>query len=336
MNKTMLTEIKEYIEKSPEVQTLINWWELYGGHRIKLEEQFQKNIFKNGVKNVGNFSKLARNLKIKRVNRKTISNCSELKSKPTIKLLIELLDLLSIPLEEATSKILQISNLKNPNLPFDLNTPEGADIRAAFLSDGHIPKQPIKSLTYCAYERELHESLINSCKKVFGEFNANINKGNKSLQTRFPSVIGMALEISGVPRGNKQLTKCYVPKDIMCSSEKVKSAYLRRVFDDEGDVCLEIGGKRAVRITRSSIFKENTLINGELLLLKSLGIIANLYNERTYISKKNITTFKRRIQIARRATLNIFNDKINFSLMIKQEKLSKVINSYRKCLINNT
>jgi len=326
----MLTEFKEYINNSPEVQTTINWWDLYSGHRLILEKQFQRQIFSEGVKKSGSFSKLANKLSIQYVNRKTISGCYNLSIKPTIRLIISILNLLEIPLSKATSKIKQISNLRNPKLPFNLNTIAGADIRAAFLSDGHVPMNSIKPPIYCAFERELHLSLIESCRKVFGEFNTNICKGNKSLQTRFPSVIGKALELAGVPRGNKQLVSCFVPKDIIVSSNAIKSAYLRRVFDDEGDVYFKEKSKRAVRMSRSSIYKQNFLLAGEKLLLISLGIKPNIYYENTYTSKKDIITFKQRIQIARQAELRKFNQIVGFSLIKKATKLKVALDSYER------
>ena len=64
--------------------------------------------------------------------------------------------------------IKEVSNLK-PRFPFRLHNREGAEIRAAFLSDGHVPIDPTKSPSYSAYEEELHWRLIGCSNDIFGE-----------------------------------------------------------------------------------------------------------------------------------------------------------------------
>ncbi len=341
-------EYSDYVQNAPETKTIVHWWDLYGRHYLKLKPDFQKQLFENAIEKAGCFSSLERKLGI---NRRTIAECSKGKRSPRITDLIKVANFVRCRLEKVEKQITNIGkSFFAPKLPFCLRNSHGAEIRAAFLSDGHLPKEPTTSPTYCAYEKELHLSLIESCKSVFGNFTANIRQGHKSLQTRFPVAIGAALELAGVPRGDKRRVQHTVPKDILTGPEKVKCAYLRRVFDDEGDICLDKYGKRAIRITRSfaipktecyeSIQQEkwlrlqiktpkHRLLCGEQLLLKTLGIDARVYSEGVYLSRHNQLTAKWRIQIGQQDSLKIFAEKVKFSLPEKQNKLLQVLNSYR-------
>ena len=155
--------------------------------------------------------------------------------------------------------------------------------------------------------------------------------------------------MSGIPRGDKRLTNSYLPKDILLSNKEIQTSYLRRVFDDEGDVCFDKHGKRAVRVTRSvninnlaidipsdrwirfqlpDNIRQNLLLGEQLLLLK-LGIDAKIYPEGVYKSKNGNLTAKWRIQIGQQDQLKRFAELINFNLIGKQNKLKKILKSYK-------
>lgn len=351
IDKNLKQRFKDYIDRSPKVKTTIRWWDLYKGHYIKLEPNLQKQIFKKAVKKAGgHFTKLERKLK---TSRRTIAECSKGNRDPRISTLLKVANFTNFPLDEIEKNIIQLSKSKfKPKLPFKLNSPEGAEIRAAFLSDGHLPKSSIKPAGYFAAELALHEILIKLCKNIFGDFNTRTYFDKETYVTKFPAAIGSALELAGVARGDKRRVKILVPRDILAGSEEIQAAYLRRVFDDEGDVCFDKHGKRAIRITRSTditsenlIFDSlkpekwtitknintplNTLLLGEQLLLCKLGIDARIYFEGLYKSRKNRITAKWRIQIGHQDSLRRFAEIINFNLKTKREKLSKVLGSYR-------
>lgn len=336
---------KEYLSLAKPVKTIIDWYDLYSGHYLKINPDFQKQIFGKAIKKAGDYSSLGRRLGI---GRKTISGCFNLKRKPQIDILKKIADYCNYPLDKINCQIIEIAGLK-PSLPFVLNNKEGAEIRAALISDGHIDKKDTSQCQYCALEKELHERLINLCKKTFGEFGSKTYFNNGSNVTKFPSVIGNSLRLAGIPKGNKMLSNFYIPKDILLAKEDIQASYLRRVFDDEGDVCFDNYGKRAVRLTRSldigpidldissekwvkfeyaNKFKHN-LIFGEQLLLQKLGIDARLYSEGVYRNKKGNITAKWRIQIGQQDQLKTFSKLINFNLSSKKEKLNKIILSYQ-------
>jgi len=342
-----LSVISEYKTKSPKTKMIINWWQLFPSHKIVLEPNYQKEIFGKAIKKAGNYSALAKKIY---VPRKAISACYRLKRNPTIEYLIKIANYVEIPNNKINNKIIEIASLKNPKLPFNLNNPKGAEIIAAFLSDGHIPRHPSKNPMYCAYERELHLRLISLCNEIFGDFKIKITTGHKSLLSRYPCPIGSALEFAGVPRGDKRKSNPFLPVTILNSDKSIRAAYLRRVFDDEGNVYVS-KSKKAICLSRSmdcshkygsvnlkkqkwlygfSDIPINNLILGEYLLLKELGIDAKLYPEGIYRSINERTTAKWRIQIAQQDNLKLFDEKIGFNHTKKKEKLILAIKSYKR------
>ncbi|MDP7458140.1 MAG: hypothetical protein QGH47_05425, partial [Candidatus Woesearchaeota archaeon] len=336
---------KEYVQKARPVKTTIQWYDLYEGHSVILNKDFQKQLLNQAIEKAGNISELSRRIQI---NRKVISNLLKCKFNPRIKSLRKIAIFLQFPLKHVNTKIIEIAGLR-PKLPFNLHSEEGAEIRAAFLSDGHIDKNPTASSQYCASEKELHSSLIKLCTKIFGKFKTKTYFSKTTYYTKFPCPIGMSLVLSGVPSGNKLLVNPYLPKDILLGRKSIITNYLRRVYDDEGDVCFDRYGKRAVRITRSvnvGIIKErilperwtflqttndtrNNLLIGEYLLLHKLGIDARLYSEGYYKNKKCQFTGKWRIQIGQQDHVKKFAELINFTLSTKREKLKEILNSYQ-------
>jgi len=333
------------------IKTTIHWWDLYKRHYIKLKPRLQKEIFQKAIEKAGgHFTLLAKKLNI---NRKTISECYKLKRNPNIGNLIKIANFINFPLRKIEKNIVQISKSKfKPKLPFQLHNKEGAEIKAAFLSDGHIPKSPIKSPGYFASELTLHKRLIKLCKNIFGDFKTKTYFDGKTYVTKIPSVIGTALEMAGVSRGDKRVSKVSVPYDILFGSKEIKAAYLRRVFDDEADVYFGKNGKRAVRISRSIDITTESLISnpiksecwvsvntptipthplllGEQLLLRQLGINAKMYLEGIYKSRRNKITVKWRLQIAQQDSLRKFAEIINFSLENKRKKLFNALKSYK-------
>jgi len=351
LDKDVKHRFKEYTDKAPGVKTTIHWWGLYKGYSIKLKPVFRKQLFRKTVEKAGGYFSWAE--KKINISRRAIADDLKGKKNPRISTLLKIARFVHYPLTKIEKNIVWISQPKfKPSLPFVFHTPEGAEIRAAFLCDGHLPKSPIDTPQYLASELSLHKRLVKLCKSVFGRFNTRTYFDGKTYVTKFPSVIGTALELAGVPRGDKRKHKILVPRDILTSPKKIQTAYLRRVFDDEGDVCFDEYGKRAVRITRSTditnknlalgllksekwtsikspIIPMNTLLLGEQLLLHKLGIDARTYFEGVYKSCRNRITAKWRIQIGQQDSLRKFAEIINFTLKEKREKLSKTLESYR-------
>tara|TARA_Y100000310_G_scaffold342435_1_gene445698 strand:+ start:8511 stop:9785 length:1275 start_codon:yes stop_codon:yes gene_type:complete len=345
INQKIEDNFEVYLKECPEVKTTIHWYDLYEGHYINLDKNFQKQLFEKVIRKAGNYSELGRILNI---GRKTISACSKGKSNPQIKVLKKIASYINYQFSAINRKIVKISNLK-PNLPFKLHNKEGAEIRAAFLSDGHVDKSPTAGPQYCALEKESHKRLIKLCKEIFGKFNIKTRWGHKTYVTRFPAALNTPLRLSGVPSGDKRLTNCYVPQDILENEEFMK-VYLRQVFDDEGNVSYK-NDKRSVRLSRSvditrivspiRIKSEiwtpyklpttliNNLLIGEKIILEKLGIKTNINPDGIYRSKNNKITAKWRLVILQQDNLKKFSELINFNLINKRKKLENILKSYK-------
>lgn len=343
-NPKIEDNFEAYLEECPEVKTTIHWYDLYENHSIELEKEFLAKFMKNVVNKAGSISALGRKTEIPR---KILSNIINKKRNPRITTLKKIVEYTTSPSDIINKKIIKINGLK-PKLPFQLNNKEGAEIRAAFLSDGHVDKNPTAGPQYCALEKESHNRLVESCKKVFGEFNTNTKWGHKTYVTRFPAAISTPLRKSGVPFGDKRLKNCYVPKDILQNEEFIK-VYLRKVFDDEGDIgCTN--KKRSVRLSRSIDISEainnldlkseiwtpcklpsnlrHNLLFGEKIMLEKLGIRTSIYSEGIYKSKIGRITAKWRLVILQQDNLKKFAELINFNLVDKQNKLKGILKSY--------
>lgn len=342
-----LLDFSEYMKSCPRTKTTTNWWQLLPTHSIKLEEEYQKPLLDEALSEAGSYTELAKRT---RLHRKAISAFVSLKKTPSVGGLKAILSFLGRNPKEANGRILELAGIRSPKLPFDIGNPQGAEITAAFLSDGHLPKIPFKNPMYCALEEELHLRLIKLTQHVFGDFSPQIKPGHKSPLTRFPCPIGTSLERAGVPRGDKRRKNPFIPRHILLGNEQMQINYVRRVFDDEGDVCIS-NIKRAVRLTRSTdagdlyastelekqrwIYGDinsptNNLITGECLLLRKLGIDAKLYREGIYRSANGRTTAKWRIQIAQQDNLKRFAEKIGFNHSEKSRKLAIAISSFKK------
>lgn len=167
MKLNIKEELKSYTSKAPKTKTTIHWWNLYPIRSVQLTPRVQVEITKSAIKKAGSQTKLAIVLNVKQA---TISKWILLKRNIFIYNLINLCHFVGYPLNRIERNITKISGLKNPQLPFDLASPESIKIRAAFLSDGHIPGKITDAPHYKSNAIEAHKNLILRCKKVFGNF----------------------------------------------------------------------------------------------------------------------------------------------------------------------
>lgn len=238
LEKHIQQKLNEYIDKAQRIKTTIHWWDLHPIRIVKIKPEVQTEIVKSAIKKAGSQEKVAKIINVKQA---TLSKWLLLRRDIFVCNLIKLCNFVDYPLDKVEKKIIRISSLEYPNLPFNLVSPEAIKIRAAFLSDGHVSKKITGALEYKSNTIEAHNNLILRCKKVFGNFKTEIKfiQEEHVFKTKFPSVIGDALFLSGVPRGNKSLINPRVPIDIVLGTSELKRYYLQQVFDDEGTVSIE-------------------------------------------------------------------------------------------------
>lgn len=359
-NNDIKQKFEAYVKEAPKVKTVIHWWGLYPIRSVRLIPETQVKIITLAIKKAGSQEKVA---KVINVRQATISKWLLLQRDIFISNLVKLCNFVGYPFDKVERNIIKISGLKCPNLPFNLTSPEAIKIRAAFLSDGHVPKKITGAPHYKSDTIETHRNLILRCKKVFGSFGVKIKfiKNDHVFVTNFPSVIGDALELSGIPRGDKALINPFIPSDIILGVSDLKKYYLQQVFDDEGSVSIEkrAGGK--VILSRSNIIgknselkkrytsnkklnpcflkkcrkKINNLICGESLLLNSLGIETKLYTNGVWKNKKGTVSTQWRLEISTKKDLERFQNAVGFTLDDKKTKLKNLINNYKHYSFHN-
>lgn len=351
-------EIDNYIRYCPAIKTLIHWYNLPTFRKIKIEFESQKEIFSQLL------NKFSREY-LEKFIKKSLSQLKDYTKRSrniTIRTLKNALKILGLLLDSISPRIIEISGIKNPKLPFNLSTPEGAEVRMAFLSDGHNPLNPKKNLKYQAGEIESHKRIIKLCKDLFGEFSLRTEKeGKNKYQSYFPCVIGDILELSGVIRGSKIKKNPYLPKDILRGDDNIKKFAIRRSFTDEGscrvascalylsrnidisssfpdklksafpkEKCIHINSlpKNLIKLLKN---KMCNLLKGELLILKSFGITPVSFRPVKFrINKSGNVTMTWQMIITERNNLKRYYKKIGFLLKNKNEKLEEIIKKYDK------
>lgn len=344
-NQIVSEEFKRYLNESPETKTVFNWYDSRNFRGVKLDFEIQKKIFRLLLSKL----ELKKSEKINGISKYRIKDYIKTSRSIPVRILKKAMNTLEIPLISIESKIVELSGIKNPKLPFNLNTPEGAEIRLAFLSDGHNPKDATKNLKYQAGEIESHKNLTELANKLFGELDIRIHKEKENkYQSYFPCVIGDVIEPAGVPRGNKTLINPYMPKDIFMSRELLVHA-LRRSFTDEGscysrrnhyirlernvDITRELKRSKLSNFAKNHISKSkvnmskyaNHLITGEYLGLRGLGIYCRLNAVKLRKNMDKTMTLTWRLSITRISEMEKFKEKIGFLLHGKNEKLNEIL-----------
>ncbi len=205
-----------------------HWFNEPDNVRIKINKTSSRLII-NKLKDIGGPHKLSRKCgyspaKICRYFKDMTSSVGFLKS---------ILNILNIPLEEIEPFVTEISWLKSPNLPFNLDTTDASVLSAAILGDGSNTVR----LMYKNTRNELIEKVENSAKRVFGNLSIDHRVSDDGIPyIFFPRIVGRVLTFNGIPYGNKIYQNKGVPQSIMESDVNVKKAFLQQFFDDEGGV----------------------------------------------------------------------------------------------------
>lgn len=348
--KTQLT-LENYFSDAPIPKTTINWWELPDFRDISISFDFQKQLFDRLLKKYP-MNDLASLLK---KHPQTIKGYCKTHREISIATLKTAIGLVNIEPNAINPQIIEVSGIFSPKLPFQLSNEIGAELRLAFLSDGHNPKDSSKNLKYQAGELESHQRIISLTQKLFGDFKVRIDKEKEhKFQSYFPSVLGDVLEFGGVPRGNKTKINPHFPTDILQNKQLLISA-LRRSFSDEGSCYVPsntIRLERSVDITEF-VFKSGlnlpigkevylkplkidfsdqicNLIAGEYLGLSALGIVPRLTPVKLRRNFDETITLAWRLEMTKVSEIKKFDAIIGFLLSEKNQKVKQILVEYRK------
>jgi len=276
----------------------------------------------------------------------------------TVGPLKKLLTFLNIQFIKVQKNIVEISWIKNPNLPFNFNTEEGAILIGAFLSDGTNTSR----VMYKNSDMKMLEKVETSARKLLGNnITVDFRLSEYGVPMIFlPNIFGRALSKIHVPRGKKVKINPHVPETIIDGDFRIQASYLRQVFDDESEVnvanrrivlyrgvevtdllpkkfltSLEIGksyclSKISNCIRKILSTKPPNLLIGESKILLKFGI-NNRYKLRKIIFQKSgYATVIWNLTVSEKYNLKLFGEIIGFTMKSKNESFDKILNSYTK------
>lgn len=238
-----------------------NWWQLHETLVLTLEKGKlgelileAKGLFPTEKRWEGSYVGLGRALGKNPTELSRIVN--ERIDSITVKNMKKLLKVMNMPYDALTPYIRSIGGkgshdaLVNPNLPFNLENPDGARLLAAALKDGDI--NCFHHFEYVNYDQQNLQLVEKSVKRIFGDIKPSIlfEKNGREKGIKFYSrIIGDALIDAGAVVGKKTEQQYHLPNLIKYGDKEIKNAYFEQTIRDEGSV---YRGKYRLTITGAS------------------------------------------------------------------------------------
>ncbi len=257
----------------------------------------------------------------------------------SLKFVFSLYNALKLNLEHLENNVIQIvsgSNnsigINNPRLPFDFNNEYGGTFLAAIMGDGS--RTSLGGLIYNNQSSVLIENLIISANTLFGDVHYRLNdKKDKTIQLDFPKIVGDIVALFGITKSYKIKSDCFV--DLSNFSKKMKIAFIRQFYDDEGNVRLS-DRRLQVKQTRVVSKKSKVEIRKNIekytpRVLKELKRALNGFDINSTLALETLRENKGdfSLNIYGKENLEQFRNLIGFKLEYKNNLLIDAINSYK-------
>ncbi|MBI5225534.1 hypothetical protein HY989_06710 [Candidatus Micrarchaeota archaeon] len=151
-----------------------------------------------------------------------------------------------------------------------------------------------------------------------------------SYKITFSNLVGKILELAGAPRGGKVHYKGSLPNWIMHGSLEIKKAFLQSLFDDDGSALYS----ENYRAKNVNLHFTRVLVNDSFFVnyLQDIRVLLNAFGIRStnpYIARRyfvqNSERIVRGILISRKSGITAFHDSINFTQLIKKNRLERII-----------
>jgi len=303
---------------------------------IGLDKEYRKEIFKVCIQKLG-INDLAKKLGYARKTIESLrrgytsgKNGKVAKRFLKVRTLKKLAQISDIDIEEIEPHITEISIgnfFLKINLPI-YATKELASVIGHCFGDGYVG-------AYFGYFNK-NKGLINEVRgNVKNLFNlqGNVIRHHGVYFLYFPGIISQMLKLSGAPFGNKINQKLKVPIWIKNNDARIKSSFLRALFDDESSVKFK-GYDRNIQF---ALFKKQNLIrwhkNFMTELCQLLLEFHILPSKLRQVNIKNSVGIK--FTISGYYNLIKFSEMINFSHSIKKQKLQNSIQTYKQIQQHN-
>jgi hypothetical protein len=298
---------------------------------VKLDTGFFRHLFDNLKRKYGKWCNLAKILNTHPTNVYGWKSGRILFSIKILKILCYLTGLEELEVEKFVEFLkFRGGYINNPKLPIIVSEDFGL-ILAATLGDGGVSRNGY-TIHYTNKSTVLVDSFLASVRSVFGDvriISDKVRNIDNVRMVRLSGVLGRILvKTFKVPLGKKPQFDYNFPNIILESDDKVKSRFLRRLFDDEGNVNKTTIESGKVKNQVPARLKDLTT------LLKTFGIRCcnpKKVRERSYFRNKNelVVVEDWELGVSDRKSLELFEKNIGFKLEYKANLLRKALSSYK-------
>lgn len=314
------------------LEELIGLEDLPNNLGIKLEDAFRKEIFDRGISILGGVKKLSELLNC---DRTAIWQWRTGKILVKVIQLKKLSNLTKISLEKVENKVIGIRCKRIDNKDFiKIKFPifpssELASVIGHAMGDGNVSK---RQFSFFNQRRELVDEVIANIRTAFGTdvIPTEFEKEN-GWEIEFSTNISLLVNLSGAPLGKKVFTKFDIPDWIKEGNNKIKSTFLRALFDDEGWVKIKFikSTTSTQRMIGINMSKNEEFIDSNKQFFESIRKLLQEFG----IQSSNVTEMGKTkngislgIIISNITNLNMFLKKIGFTNAQKEQKLIKCLN----------
>ena len=218
--------------------SITHWYHLWGTLVLKFEPGLLQEFEGEALSRAGSLNELGRKLEW---DPRSIAAVRDGRDTITIDKLKRLLDFLDKPYDSVEKNIIGIGSkrgivIRNPKLPFNLNTTAGARVIAASLKDGGI-NVAHHYFQYTNYDRAKRDKVTEAVRAVFGDVSSSIMRDKEGKQKGISfdtAAIGEALIRAGIPVGEKVYQEYHVPDFILEGTREQKIEYMSQTIGDEG------------------------------------------------------------------------------------------------------
>lgn len=310
---------------------------------FNFNNEFKDFIFKKGLKLAGSWDLLSGKMNYSSTRLRIIKhgeclhNCGKRNPKERVliskPLLIRLLNFTSIPLKVAEQNVIEMrdSHCSNPifiKLPI-FYTKYLAQILGHSFGDGCAH---LSYFVYANNEQVLINKFMDGINKIFGfKIPFKLRKDNNCKIIVYNSIISKILNLVGGVLGNKVNKEFDVPYWIKNGDNKIKSSFIRALFDDESHV-----NKKNKLITISFVKNKKYECSLKMFLISIKDILNDFSikingpcHTKDYEYENKLKTLWT-IRISGYNNLLLYNQKIGFLHPKKRNDLNYILISYKR------